>query len=108
MKDINLYIIEKLKIDKDMLVSNNSEEINKAFIDSLKEYCTKEFNIKFDTWENSIVVTGKNSNMILLTFNNKKNRTHYYKIMNFVNNNYPVEKNCTTNNQSIYIYPKYD
>lgn len=108
MKNIDSYITEKLKIDKNINVSDNTEETNKKFIVALKNYCNNEFNIKFDTWENSIVVTGKENDIILLTFNNKKNRAHYWKIMNFVNQTYPIAKKCSSNNQSIYIYPKYD
>lgn len=108
MKNIDSYITEKLKIDKDINVSNTVEETNKKFIDALKNYCTNEFNIKFDTWENSIVSTGKKNDIILLTFNNKKNREHYWQIINFVNQTYPIAKKCSSNNQSIYIYPKYD
>lgn len=98
MRNINEYIIEKLIIDKDVKsMTKKKEEINDSFTSAIRNYCRKEHNINF-SWENSVDVIGKNKDMVLITLD--KNHHYLYKsIIAFINEHYPIRKNCSTNNQ---------
>ena len=54
MIDINNYIVEKLKINKDSK-TNNFDEINNKFISDIKKYIIKKYPmIKFNSYDEYI------------------------------------------------------
>ena len=56
MIDINNYIVEKLKINKDSK-TNNFDEINNKFISDIKKYIIKKYPmIKFNSYDEYINV----------------------------------------------------
>lgn len=108
MKQLDTYIIEKLKIDKNTKISSNKELVSK-----IKKYLLEHFTVNYKTnkkpfqlyKENdiNIIDSGK---YILLTL--RHDRELYKSIMNYINTNFKdlLQKDCKTNHQSIYIYPK--
>ena len=107
MINLNNYIIEKLHLNKDIKVTDNKESINNEFINCLKNYLQDNYKITIDKYPNTLSVSGKNNDYLLLNLSPGK-RYLYKTIMAFINKSYPIRKECSTNNQHIYIYPKYE
>lgn len=107
MNNLKEYIFEKLKIDKDT-VSQDTVEINMAFIEYLKKYLLDEYKIEFKYFDERIEMSG-NGKYIYITLPKSK-RIYYRSIMTYINNQeeFKLAKKCATNNQYIYIYPKYE
>ena len=105
---INEYINEKLVIDKSVQsVNKKKQEINDKFISALTNFLQNNHEIKIGKYPDTISVCGKNNDFILLTLSKDK-RYLYKKLMQFIDEFYSVRKKCSTNNQSIYIYPNYE
>ena len=105
MKKIDSYIIEKLHLNKDIKTLVNVDEVNKEYISNLKKYFLDKWGIKFESWKASISAdAGKR--YILISLKNYHNS--YKNMINDIDKNFELTKPCKTNNQSIYVYPKYD
>lgn len=107
MKNINTYIFEKFKISKDIKNTSDKDEINDEFISSIKKYLQNNYKIILGKYPDRISVSGKNNDYILLNLSPSK-RYLYRSIVSFIDKSYPIRKKCSTNNQSIYIYPNYE
>ena len=107
MKQLNIYISEKLRIDKNTELVNNIDEINNKFISDIKNHIIEKYPIiKFDSYEDYINV-GKSKKYIFLGLK-KQFRWVYKNIGKWINDNLDVIKPCKTNNMILYIYPKYE
>lgn len=107
MKYLNNYILEKFKITKDIKDTSDKDEINDKFISSIKNYLQNNYSVILGKYPDTISVSGKNNDYILLNLSPGK-RYLYKSIMSFIDKSYPIRKKCSTNNQSIYIYPNYE
>jgi len=106
MKTIDLYITEKLYLNKDIKVTDKIDEINDNFIKKIKEWSLNELGLKFDSWDESISI-GSSRKYLLLNLPKSK-RDKYIRIMSHINNEFDISKKCSTNNQHVYIYPNYE
>ena len=107
MIDIDKYIAEKFILTKDVQSGSiRKQKINDKFISSLTNKL-KDYDIEVGKYPDSLSVAGKNNDFLLLTIN-RNNRYLYKKIMSFIDEFYPIRKKCTSNNQSVYIYPDYE
>lgn len=107
MIELYQYIIEKFKISKDIKNNSEKDDINDKFISSIKNYLKNNYKVSLGEYPNTISVSGKNQDYILLNLDKGK-RYLYRSIMSFIDKSYPVRKVCSSNNQSIYIYPNYE
>ena len=105
MQNLNNFIFEKLHLDKDTKVNNN-KDINDNIIGDLKIDLLNKYNIRFEGSHTAFISEGSNGKYILITLRNRKELIK--PIMKFIDKNYKLEKPCSTNNMSIYIYPKYE
>lgn len=101
----NSLIHEKLTINKDTEVNINIDEINNEVISKLKEYYFDKWGIKFEDYRATIRV-GFSNEYIIITLKNYHDS--YKGMMKYIDNNFDLAKPCSTNNQSIYVYPKYE
>ena len=107
MININTYIIEKLHINKDTKLDSNKDTINNEFIKALNYYLYNFYKINVGKYPDTLSASGKNNDYLVLNLSPGK-RYLYKSIMAFINKSYPIRKECSTNNQHIYIYPKYE
>ena len=106
MLDINNYIVEKLKINKDSK-TNNFDEINNKFISDIKKYIIKKYPmIKFNSYDEYINV-GKSKKYIFLNLQ-KQHKWIYKSIAKWIEGNLNILQPCKSNNILLYIYPKYE
>ena len=109
MKELNTYINEKLKINKELAgvtVDEIVDKTNKKFINALTNYLKNKYNIKVNEEWHTKVYVGDSKKYIVITL--KYRKEIYKSIMKYIDTNYPISKPCATNNQSIYVYPDYD
>jgi len=108
MINLNSYIVEKLRINKDIKVLDHIDEINNEFISKIKEYILENYHglIKFDNYEEYVNV-GKSKKYIFLHLR-KQHRWIYKVVSKWIEGNLSIEKPCKSNNMILYIYPKYE
>ena len=105
MIDINNYIVEKLKINKDSKPIEN--EINNKFISDIKKYIIEKYPmIKFDSYDEYIDI-GKSKKYIFLHLKTK-HKWIYKPVAKWIEGNFNVLQPCKSNNMILYIYPKYE
>lgn len=105
MININSYILEKLRIDKNIEVKNNIDEINDKFISDIKKYVSNKYPILFNH-RDEYIEAGKSKRYIFLSVQ-KQYRWIYKSVAKWIEENLDIEKPCKTNNMILYIYPKY-
>lgn len=106
MIDINNYIVEKLKINKDSK-TDNFNEINNKFISDIKKYIIEKYPmIKFDSYDEYIDI-GKSKKYIFLSVK-KQHKWIYKPVAKWIEGNFNVLQPCKSNNMILYIYPKYE
>jgi len=98
-------ITEKLHINKYTKVIDK-DQINEEYISKIKKYLSERYRVGFEG-RNSVSV-GAGRSKSYLTINLPFMRNIYKSVMKYINENFELAKPCSTNNQSIYVYPKYD
>ena len=101
MIDINNYIVEKLKINKDSK-TNNFDEINNKFISDIKKYIIEKYPmIKFNSY-NEYINVGKSKKYIFLNLQ-KQHKWIYKSIAKWIEGNLNVLQPCKSNN-ILYLF----
>lgn len=109
MININKYILEKLHLNKDTKAPRTKEKIDEEFIKKISQYVKGIIGIELgSSYDAQIKAKEKYLFLTLPKTRRYDRKAVYSQIMQYINDNLDVSKNCSTNNSDVYIYPKYE